>query len=290
MSASAEATYIRFVRSWVERVADVAFVAVTVAAGAVAALAAVLLPGLVLGGSACGGGGNAQRCTGIARQLSLVDVSPRAWVYVVGGALCAVLGAAALLLARHRAARIVLSASVLCVALFGLVQITQIDAKLGPSGCGTYGRAVEDWGPFLSPALLDLRQDTLRRYAGTRTEPGGPRYDREQILDTFSVREQDGWRFLHAAVLVLFFAAGLETVRRVIPSLSLAIVTTATAGLVVWAMVVDRASPCDPGASDCYRGLPTMFALLAAGLAWAAYLAGFFVRRIVERDRRREGR
>ncbi|MEJ7790894.1 MAG: hypothetical protein WKF65_02860 [Gaiellaceae bacterium] len=203
-------------RSWLERVADDAFVVVTVAAGAVAVLAAVLLPGLVLGGSACGGGGNAQRCTGIARQLSLVGVSPHAWAYVAGGTVCILLGAAALLLTRHRVARIVLSLAVLTVAFIGLVQTTRVDAKLGPSGGGTYGRQLEDWGAFLSPALRELRQDALRRYGGRQTEPGGPRYDREQILASFSVREQDGWRFLYTAVVVVFFAAGLETVRRVV--------------------------------------------------------------------------
>ncbi len=270
-------------RSWLERVADDAFVVVTVAAGAVAVLAAVLLPGLVLGGSASGGGGNAQRCTGIARQLSLVGVSPHAWAYVAGGTVCILLGAAALLLTRHRVARIVLSLAVLTVAFIGLVQTTRVDAKLGPSGGGTYGRQLEDWGAFLSPALRELRQDALRRYGGRQTEPGGPRYDREQILASFSVREQDGWRFLYAAVVVVFFAAGLETVRRVVRRPTLAIVTTSTAGLVVWAMIVDRATPCDPGASECYRGLTTILAVAAAVLGWGAYLAGTLVGRGVDR-------
>ncbi|MBA3429818.1 MAG: hypothetical protein H0U07_14785 [Actinobacteria bacterium] len=261
-------------RSWVERVADAAFVAVTVAAGAVAALAPVLLPGLVLGGSACGGGGNAQRCTGIARQLSLVNVSPRAWAYVVGGrsASCS---------ARRR---IVLSLAILAVAFVGLVQTSRIDAKLGPSAGGTYARPIDDWGAFLSPALRELRQDALRRYGGRRTEPGGPRYDREQILGSFSVREQDGWRILHVVVVVAFFAAGLESVRRVVRRPSLAIVTASTAGLVVWAAVVDRSTRCDPGASECYRGLTTLLAVAAAGLGWAGYLAGFFVGRLVDRS------
>lgn len=271
-------------RSWVERVADAAFVAVTVAAGAVAALAPVLLPGLVLGGSACGGGGNAQRCTGIARQLSLVNVSPRAWACVVGGALCVLFGAAALLLARRRVARIVLSLAILAVAFVGLVQTSRIDAKLGPSAGGTYARPIDDWGAFLSPALRELRQDALRRYGGRRTEPGGPRYDREQILGSFSVREQDGWRILHVVVVVAFFAAGLESVRRVVRRPSLAIVTASTAGLVVWAAVVDRSTRCDPGASECYRGLTTLLAVAAAGLGWAGYLAGFFVGRLVDRS------
>lgn len=262
-----------------------AFVVVIAAAGSLAALAPVLLPGFVLGGSACGGGGNTQRCTGIARQLSLVDVSPRAWGYVVGGALCVLLAAAALLLTRQREARIVIALSILCVAFFGLVQTARIDAKLGPSEGGTYGRSVEDWEPFLWPALLDLREDALRRYAGTRTEPGGPLYDREQILDTFSVREQDGWRLLSAAVVVLFFAAGLEAVFRVVRRLPLAIVTTSTVGLVAWAVVVDKASPCLPDASECYSGFLTLFAVVAAALGWGAYLAGVFVRRLVDRSR-----
>lgn len=270
-------------RARFEQVADALFVGVTIAAGAVAVLAPVRLHGFVLGGTACGGGGNEQRCTGIARQLSLVEVSPRAWGYVVGGALCILLAAAALLLRRQRVARIVLAASVLCVVFFGLVQTVRIDAKLGPSGGGTYGRADEDWGAFLSPALLDLRRDALRRYAGTRTEPGGPLYDREQILDSFSVREQDGWRFLYLAIVIAFFAAGLENVRRVVRLPSVAIVTTATGGLVLWAIVVDKAQSCEPGASDCYDGLLTIFAIAAALVAWTAYLIGVFLGVVVSR-------
>jgi hypothetical protein len=271
------------VRSRVEWVAAGAFVAVTVAAGAVAVLAPVLRPGFVLGGSACGGGGNEQRCTGIARQLSLVDVSPRAWGYVAAGALCILLGAAALLLTRHRVARIALSAALLALAFVGLVQTTRIDVKLGPSGGGTYGRATEDWGTFLAPALVELRRDALRRYEGKRTEPGGPLYDREQIVDSFFVRAQDGWRFLRVAVVVLFFAAGLETARRVVRRPILAIVTASTAGLVVWAVVVDKATPCDPGASDCYSGLPTILAVAASLVVWAVYGAGLLTGSIVRR-------
>ncbi len=272
-------------RSSVERVADVAFVAVIVAAGAVAALVPVVLPGLVLGGSACGGGGNTQRCTGIARQLSLVEVSPWAWACVVGGVLCVVLGAAALLLARHRDARIALSLAVLSIAFLGLAQTTRVDQKLGPSAGGTYGRTTDDWGAFLSPALRELRSDVLRRYEGKPTEPGGPRYEREQILDSFFVREQDGWAFLYAAVVVLFFAAAVDAVRRFVRRLPLAIVTASTAGLVVWAVVVDRAFPCEPSASDCYKGLTTILAVAAASLVWAAYLTGVFIGRIVGRRR-----
>jgi hypothetical protein len=272
------------VRSRVEWVASGVFVAVTMAAGAVAVVAPVWLQGFVLGGSACGGGGNEMRCTGITRQLSLVEVSPRAWGYVAGGVLCILLGAAALLLTRNRSARIALSAAVLSVAFIGLVQTTQTDVKLGPSSQGaTYGRATEDWGAFLAPTLLEQRRDALRRYEGRLTEPGGPLYDRELILDSFFVRPQDGWRFLRAAIVVLFFAAGLETVRRLIRRPVLAVVTTATAGMLIWARIVERATPCDPGASACYDGLLTIYAVAAVGAVWAVYFAGVFVGRIAGR-------
>ena len=253
------------------------------AAGAIVALTPVLMLGLVLGGSACGGGGSAQRCTDIAQQLSLVDVSPRAWAYVVGGAL-AVLGAVALLLARYRDRRILLSLAVLCIAFLGLVQTTQIDAKLGPTEGGTFGRSLEDWGGFLSPALVELREDALRRYVGRPTEPGGPLYDPDQILSSFSVRALDGWRLLYAAVVVLFFAAGLETVRRLVRRPFLALVITSTAGLVIWAATVDGAGQCDADAGECYRGIATFLALVAAALVWGLYAAGIGVRRLVDRS------
>ena len=59
----------------------------------------------------------------------------------------------------------------LAMALGGLAQTARVDALLGPEGGGAWGRSLEDRGPFLSPALGDLRQDSLRRYASTRTEP-----------------------------------------------------------------------------------------------------------------------
>jgi hypothetical protein len=260
------------------------FVAVTVAAGAVSVVATVWLQGFVLGGSACGGGGNEMRCTAISRQLSLVDVSSRAWGYVAGGVLCIFLGAAALLLTRNRSGRIVISAAVLSIAFVGLVQTTSIDVKLGPPSGGTYGRATEDWGSFLAPALIELRRDGLRRYEGKQTEPGGPLYERELILDSFFVRPQDGWRFLRGAIIILFFASGLETVRRFIRRPVLAVVTTGTVGMVIWARVVERATPCTPDASDCYQGLLTILAVAAAALVWGVYFAGVFIGRLAGRS------
>jgi hypothetical protein len=268
-----------------DRAAGVVFVTATAAAGVVAAYAAVAMPGLIAGGSACGGGGGAQRCTAIARELSLVDVSWRAWWYVVGGALCVAVAAIALVVRRQRSARLGLALAMMALAFAGLVQIARVDAKLGPSD-GTYGRTTEEWGGFLAPALLDLRRDALQRYAGRLTEPGGPRYDREQILDSFFVRARDGWRALYGAVVVLFFTAVLEAVRRIVARPSVAVVAAATGGFVVWAAVVDRAGTCSPDASECYRGLLTALAVAAAVLAWAAYGLGVVTGRAVRRANR----
>jgi hypothetical protein len=268
------------VRTTFDRVAAVVFVGVVAAAGTLVALAPLRQQGLVLGGSACGGGGNAQRCTGIARQLSLVEVSPRAWTFVVGGVLCIALAVAALVLRRRNAARVGIAAAVLTLAFAGLVQTERIDALLGPEGGGTWGRSLEVWGPFLSPELADLRADSLRRYAGTRTEPGGPFYDREQILPSFSVRRQDGWRYVRGAVIVLFFAALFETARRLIRRPTVAVTTTVTVGVVVWAIVVDRAGICE--GSECWEGVLTMAAFALAAICWAAYLGGVALGRFVE--------
>lgn len=273
-------------RTTFDRVADVAFVAVAAALGAVIVLASLSEHGLVLGGSACGGGGSAQRCTGIARQLSLVEISPRAWAFVVGGVLCIVLAAAALVRRRRTDIRLGIAIAVLALAFVGLVQVERIDALLGPEDGGTWGRSLEDWGPVISPGLADLRRDALRRYEGTRTEPGGPLYDREQILPSFFAHVQDGWRVLRGAVVVLFFVALFETLRRLVRRPTLAVTTTATVGLVVWAMVLDRAVPCaDDG--ECWEGLATILAVIVAGIWWLAYLAGSMLGRFVERIRTR---
>ena len=273
-------------RTTFDRVADAVFIAVAAIAGALIALAPLMQEGLVLGGSACGGGGNAQRCTGIARRLSLVEVSPRGWMFVVGGVLCVVLAAAALVLRRRSGVRLGIAAAVLTLAFAGLVQSEQIEALLGPEGGGTWGRSLEDWGPFLAPELADLRQDGLRRYAGTRTEPGGPLYDREQILPSFSVRAQDGWRFLHGAVIVLFVIALFETVRRLVRRPTVAVTTTVTVGLVVWATVAGRAVHCEED-GDCWGDLATLLASILAAIWWLAYLAGVMLGRLVERIRTR---
>jgi hypothetical protein len=279
-----EPPYIPAVRTTFDRVADVAFAVVAAALGAAIALAPLSEHGLVLGGSACGGGGNAQRCTGIARQLSLVEISPRAWAFVAGGVLCVLLAAAALVLRRRTDVRLGIAIAVLALAFVGLVQVERVDALLGPEDGGTWGRSLEDWGPLLSPELADLRRDALRRYEGTRTEPGGPLYDREQILPYFFAHVQDGWRVLRGAVVVLFFVALFETLRRLVRRPTLAVTTTATVGLVVWVMVLARAVPCLDG-GECWEGLATMLAVVAAGIWWLAYATGIVLGRFVERLR-----
>ena len=267
-----------------DRVADVAFLAVAASLGAVIALAPLSERGLVLGGSACGGGGQAQRCTGIARQFSLVETSPRAWAVVAGGVICILLAAAALVLRRRADFRLGIAIAVLALSFVALVSVERIDALLGPEGGGTWGRTLEDWGPVLSPALADLRLDALRKYEGTRTEPGGPLYDPEQILPSFFAHVQDGWRVLRGAVVVLYFVALFETLRRLIRRPTLAVTTTATVGLVVWVTVLARAVPCADG-GECWEGLATVFAVIVAGLWWLAYLAGSMLGRFVERIR-----
>jgi hypothetical protein len=268
---------------------ELAFWLLVAAAGLAVALAPFALPGLVLGGSACGGGGNEQVCLGIARELTLVQVSDRAWVWVAGGALIAVVAMAALVLPRADV-RLGAAAFVLALAVVGVAHTAEIDAKLGPEGGGTWGRADEDWGPFLRPALLDLRADKVRELEGQRQRPGAQPYERDQILDSFSARPQAGWKLLRAALVVLLFVSAFETARRLLRSPITAAVVALTGGGLAWAVLEDRAFQCDPGASDCYKGLLTIMALVAAGFVWAIYgLVVLLVRATRPRLRRPRG-
>ena len=252
---------------------------VAVVAGAAAAVAPLVSKGLVLGGYACGGGGEEQRCIGIARRLSLVEISPRAWLLVAGGVLCALLGAVTLVVVWRTSRTVLPLALVLTVvALAGLVQMERIAVFVDSAGTeGTVGRSLEEWDSFLEPELRDMREDALRRYAGTRTEPGGPLYDREQILDSFAVREQAGWRVFQAAVVVLFFAALLGLASALTSRPALAITITGTVGIFVWAYVIDRVTPCEGG--ECWDGVLPVAAFVLGVIWWAVYLVGTAVAR-----------
>lgn len=249
--------------------------------GAAVAVAAVALPGLVLGGSACGGGGEDQVCLGIARELTLVEVSPRGWLFLAGGLAIATLGLAALFVGRDRF-RLLAGVAVLALAVVGLAATARIDAELGPEGGGTWGRSVEDWGGFLRPALLDLRADKRDELVGERQRPGAPPYEREQTLETFSALPRTGWKIVDAAFVVLLFVSLLEVSRRLIRRPSLVVVTTFTGGVLIWAYAEDRAYRCDPGASDCYRGLLTFLVVVGVGIVWAVYAACVFAIRLAQ--------
>ena len=158
---------------------------------------------------------------------------------------------------------------------------TQVDALLGPDGGGTWGRADEDWGAYLAPALLDYRADALRRYEGERERPGAAPFEREQILDSFSVRAQTGWRVLRTATFVLLFASLFEVARRSLRRPSLAVVIAVTGGTLLWAVTEDQSFVGDPDASESYQGLLTLLAFGAAGLGWAAYGLGVAAGRVM---------
>jgi hypothetical protein len=243
------------------------------AGGLAVALAPIALPGLVLGGSACGGGGNEQVCLGIARELTLVEISSRAWLSVAAGAAVAAAAALALVI-RHDALRLTAAVVVFALALTAFAQTARVDAKLGPEGGGTWGRSDEEWGAFLRPALLDLRADKRRELVGTRQRPGAAPYEREQTLETFSVLPRTGWKLLNAALVALLFASIYEATRRLLRRPGLAAVVAITGGTMVWALVEDRSYECNPDASECYRGLLTFLAFVGVALAWAAYGLG----------------
>ncbi len=87
-------------------------------------------------------------------------------------------------------------------------------------------------------------------------------------------------------MLVLFFAAILEATRRIVRRPTVAFAAAATFGLVLWALVVERASSCH-GESECWDGVLTILALGAAGIGWGAYLVGVLLGRAAERIRTR---
>jgi hypothetical protein len=255
------------------RILGPAFFALAVVGGTVAGLAPFAWPGLELAGWACGGGGEAQVCRDLERRLTLVEVGSEAWLWVAGGAACAAIALSALVI-RRDGWRLVAAVAVFGLAAAGLVTTTQVDVLLGPDDGATWGRADEEWGRYLAPALLDFRADGLRRYEGRRERSGAAPFEREQILESFAVHALSGWKLLRATTFVLLFASLFEVARRSLRRPSLALVIALTGATLLWAVTEDQSFVGDPGASESYQGLLTLLAIVAVALAWAAYGIG----------------
>jgi hypothetical protein len=262
------------------RILGPVFLVLALAGGALAALAPVAWPGLELFGSACGGGGDEQVCRDLTRHLTLVEIDWKAWLWAAGGAACAVIAVSALVIPRE-SWRLVAAVAVFGLAVAGLVTTTQVDVLLGPEDGATWGRADEEWGPYLAPALLDFRAEGLRRYEGRRERPGAPPYEREQILESFAVHALSGWKVLRTTMFVLLFASLFEVARRSLRRPSLALVIALTGGTLLWAVTVDQSFVGDPGASESYQGLLTALAVIAVAVAWAAYGLGVAAGRLI---------
>jgi hypothetical protein len=262
------------------RILGLAFFVMALAGGALAALAPVAWPGLELFGSACGGGGNEQVCRDLTRRLTLVEIDWKAWLWAAGGAACAVIAVSALVIPRE-SWRLVAAVAVFGLAVAGLVTTTQVDVLLGPDDSATRARADEKWGSYLAPALLDFRADGLRRYEGRREKPGAPPYEREQILDSFGVHALSGWKILRTTIFVLLFASLFEVARRSLWRPSLALVIALTGGALLWAVTVDQSYVEEPGASESYKGVLTVLAVIAVAVAWAAYGLGVAAGRLI---------
>jgi hypothetical protein len=268
---------------YVRRVGPVWFFVLALAGGVLAALAPVAWPGLELAGSACGGGGEEQVCRDLTRSLTLVEIGGEAWLWTAGGAVCAALALAAPAVPGDRR-RLVAVVAVLALAAAGVVTTTRVDVLLGPDGGGTLGRPDERWGSYLEPALLDFRADGVRRYEGRRERPGAPPFEREQILDSFAVHPQRGWKVLRATTLVLLFASLFEVARRGLRRRSLAVMIALTGGTLFWAVVEDRSFVAEPDASDSEQGVLTVLAVVAVVAAWAAYGIALILVRLVRRS------
>ena len=262
------------------RILGPVFFVLAVAGGVLVALTPVAWPGLELFGSACGGGGHEQVCRDLTRRLTLVEIGGEAWLWVAGGAACAVLALSALVIPRYRW-RLVAAVAVFGLAVAGLVGSTQVDVLLRPDDGATVGRADDEWGPYLAPALLDFRADALRRYEGRRERPGAPPFEREQILDSFAVHALSGWMVLRATILVLLFASLFEVARRSLRRPSLALVIALTGGTLLWAVTEDQSVVREPGASDSWEGVLTALAVLAVAVVWAAYGLGVVLGRLM---------
>jgi hypothetical protein len=261
-----------------------------IAGAGVVVVAAILRPdGVSIGGSACGGGGASQVCREIDRELSITDLHWFSWATLAGGV---VLVLAGIVGAAVSSARRPLGIAVLVLALAGLVGVAHVDNRFCPGGesLGTCGRADEAWGPVLEGPLLDLRRETRAMLVGRPAQPGGPEFEAEQTLQTFRARALGGFELLTRAVLGLVFLGAFLVARPAIASLPLALVATVTAGGVVSIAAWDLTGTCAEDSSECWRGLFTAGAVVAAALVWAAVGAVIVVARQVRRLPRRPGR
>ena len=253
--------------------------AVAVAAGAAVLVAAYALPGIDIAGSACAGGGAEQVCRDLARGLSLGRDLGWPLIYPLGAAVIVGLGLAGLVRAANVA---VLVAIALLVVSFGGLAYTE---AVGAKFCGsarfheTCERTDAEWGPYLRPPLLELRHDALRRYEGKEARPGGPTFNREDILPSFSVEPRTGWTLVRNASVVLYFLSIFELVRRLSRQIVVSLLVASTGGIVVWAQLAERFSPCDPDIGECYGGFATALSVVVAAFVWLCYFVAVAARR-----------
>jgi len=243
---------------------------------------AFALDGISIGGDSCGGAGAEQACREIDRALSVggdlrwFSAAVVAWAVALAG-----LGVVGLVVPP---ARLVLSLAVLGLALAGLVAGEHVDSRFCPGEPrATCGRPDGEWGPVLRDPLLDLRADTRRALVGRPVEPGGPPAEAAQTLETFRASGLDGWTVLRRLSVILWFVALTLLVPRFVRTPWKAALAVVTLGAVSWAFVSDRMHPCEGDGSECYQGLLTVAAAVAAGLAWAVAFAAAAVARLIRR-------
>ena len=252
------------------------------AVGVVALVVALAFDGISIGGSACGGGGAGQACRSVDRTLRVgLDLGWFSAMWVVLASVLVVAGVVAFVRPGLRDA---LALVVLVVAFAGLVGAEHVGSRFCPGERGaTCGRSDGDWGPVLRPALLHLRADARAELVGRPVRPGAPAVEASQTLDSFRAKGLAGWRVLHVAAVVLWFAALALLLPRVVTRSWQAVLAVATVGLTSWAVVVYRTHPCMPDAAECYRGLVVTLALLASAVLWGLGFAAVFVIRAVRR-------
>jgi hypothetical protein len=250
--------------------------------GALGLVAAFAHDGIAIGGSSCGGGGAEQACRHVDRTLTVgLDLG---WFSAALLALAIVLVVAAVVALLRPRLRFALSLVVLGIASAGLVGTEHVTSRFCPGEPGaTCGRADDDWGPVLRPALLDFRADTRARLVGRPVRPGAPVAEAAQTLETFRADGLGGWRYLHRAAIVLWFVALALVLVPALPRAWLRVPAVLSVGLVSWAFVVERTHTCPEGASECYSGLPLAIAVVASAVLWALAFAILGIVRLARR-------